>query len=221
MKKHPLIQTLFWTLCVVFITGCQKKSGNIWEDNQTGGQYIHDEKSTSSLWQSSGDGLAGPLNEEFVPLNDEDLRTQFSSSSVPQPRHDLGEGGTPSAEHFEAAKGALASVFSPIFFDTDQYTIVSNRHGEALNKAAAYLKANPRTYIIIEGHCDERGPEQYNLALGTRRANSVRTYLVKHGVSPDQIHTISFGKEQPFALGHNPDAWSQNRRAHFRIHAQR
>ena len=75
-------------------------------------------------------------------------------------------------------------------------------------------------YVIIEGHCDERGPEAYNLALGTRRANYVRSIFLKTGVKADQIHTVSLGKEYPFALGHNQEAWKQNRRAHFRVHSE-
>lgn len=225
MKRNSFIQIGFWSLCALVVTGCQSKSGNIWDDNQTGAKYKH-EQNTSALWQSStstnrGDGLAGPIDEEFVPLNDEDLKTQFAEASVPQPSRDLGEGGLPDADQFDTPKGALASIFSPIFFETDQHTIKGKEYMDAVHKIAAHLKAHKNTYVIIEGYCDERGPEAYNLALGTRRANAVRALLIKDGVSPDQLHTISFGKEKPFATGHTPDAWAQNRRAHFRVHAQR
>jgi len=83
---------------------------------------------------------------------------------------------------------------------------------------ATYLKAHPHTYVIVEGHCDERGPEAYNLALGTRRAQHVRSLLIQHGVNVDQLHTISYGKEQPEAYGHSPQDWAKNRRAHFKIY---
>ena len=221
MKKKNLIQIGFWSLCALIVTGCQSKSGNIWDNNQTGAKYKH-EQNTSALWDSSrGDGLAGPMDEEFVPLNEEDLKTQFSEASVPRPRHDLGEGGIPSADQFDAPRGALASLFSPIFFETDQHSVKGREYMESIHQIAAHLKKHKNTYIIIEGYCDERGPEAYNLALGTRRANAVRALLIKEGVCPDQLHTISFGKEKPFATGHTPDAWAQNRRAHFRVHAQR
>ena len=69
--------------------------------------------------------------------------------------------------------------------------------------------------IIIEGHCDERGTNEYNLALGERRANSAKDYIVNLGVEPSRLKTVSYGEEKPFAEGHSEDAWAQNRRAHF------
>jgi peptidoglycan-associated lipoprotein len=208
----------FLVLGVLLIsTSCQKKSGNIWDDNQTGAKYKKD-NATAALWDSSKDG--GPIDEEFIPLNDEDLRNQFADAASPAPSRELGERGMPSAEQFKAPQGQLASIFAPVFFNTDEHTLKDKEHLSALSRAAAYLKAHPKTYVIIEGHCDERGPEAYNLALGTRRSNFVRSQLIKAGVKPDQIHTVSLGKEHPFALGHNSEAWKQNRRAHFRVHTQ-
>ena len=72
--------------------------------------------------------------------------------------------------------------------------------------------------MYVEGHTDERGPEAYNLSLGTRRANSVRTLLIQKGVDLNQVHTISYGKERPDDNSHTPDAWSKNRRAEFKIY---
>ena len=69
--------------------------------------------------------------------------------------------------------------------------------------------------MIIEGHCDERGTNEYNLALGERRANSAKDYIVNLGVEPARLKTVSYGEEKPFAQGHNEEAWAQNRRAHF------
>lgn len=204
-------------LCTLISTSCQKKSGNIWDDNQTGAKYKQN-NATAALWDSSKDG--GPADEEFIPLNDDDLRNQFADAATPAPSRELGEKGMPSADQFKTPQGALASVFAPVFFNTDEHTLKSQEHLSALHRAAAYLKAHPKTYVIVEGHCDERGPEAYNLALGTRRASYVRSLLIKEGVKPDQIHTVSLGKEHPFAMGHNPEAWSQNRRAHFRVHHQ-
>jgi peptidoglycan-associated lipoprotein len=204
-------------LCTLVSTSCQKKSGNIWDDNQTGAKYKQD-NSTAALWDSSKDG--GPAEEAFIPLNDDDLRNQFADSAIPAPSRELGEKGMPSADQFEAPRGELATVFAPVFFDTNEHTVKNTEYLSALKRTAAYLKAHPKTYVIIEGHCDERGPEAYNLALGTRRSSFVRSHLIKEGVKADQIHTVSLGKEHPFALGHTPDAWSQNRRAHFRVHTQ-
>lgn len=85
----------------------------------------------------------------------------------------------------------------------------------SLEENANFLKENPSVTVQIEGHCDERGGVQYNLALGERRANAVRDYLVAMGVPYDSLSTISLGKERPLAFGHDESAWSQNRRANF------
>ncbi len=204
-------------LCTLLTTSCQKKSGNIWDDNQTGAKYKQ-ENATAALWDSSKNG--GPADEDFVPLNDDDLRNQFADIAVGSHGRELGDKGMPSADQFDAPRGELASIFSPVFFNTDEHTITSKEHLNAIHRAAAYLKTHPNTYVIVEGHCDERGPEAYNLALGSKRASQVRSLLIKQGAKPDQIHTVSLGKEHPFAMGHTPDAWTQNRRAHFRVHTQ-
>jgi peptidoglycan-associated lipoprotein len=194
----------------------------MWEDNQTGAQYS--QKNASSLWgnnnvaSTDNDGFSGPSNESFVPLNEEDLKAQFADGAVPQPSKELGEHGMPSIDEFGMPTGELANVLKPVFFNTDDHILRGKEYLETINKIAMYLKTHSNATIVIEGHCDERAGEAYNLALGSRRANYVRSLLVKQGVNPDQLHTISYGKEHPFAQGHNPDSWSQNRRAHFRVH---
>ncbi|MBS0615159.1 MAG: OmpA family protein [Verrucomicrobia bacterium] len=217
MKKIAVLTSLF---SLLVMTGCQKTSGNIWDDNQTGAKYKHSQQNASALWgsNSSQETLAGgPVEEDFIPLNEEDLKGQFADAA-PQPSKSLGEGGVPMADLFKNPSGELAAVFHPIFFNTDEHVIQGKDQLEFISRAASYLKAHPNMAIIIEGHCDERGPEAYNLALGAKRSNSVRSLLIKKGVHPDQVHTISCGKEFPFALGHNPEAWKQNRRAHFKIY---
>jgi peptidoglycan-associated lipoprotein len=86
-----------------------------------------------------------------------------------------------------------------------------------LEKKAAWLKSHPEYSLKIEGHCDERGTAEYNLALGERRAKVVMSYLVSLGVSPGRISTISYGEERPSASGHDERAWAKNRRAEFRL----
>ena len=86
---------------------------------------------------------------------------------------------------------------------------------QALNADADILKKYPGWTITIEGHCDERGTAEYNLALGERRALAAKTYLVSLGIPADRLRTVSYGKEFPFDPGHSEDAWSKNRRAHF------
>ena len=85
---------------------------------------------------------------------------------------------------------------------------------------AAWLKSNPGNLVLIEGHCDERGTNEYNLALGERRAKSTMNYLVAQGVQASRITIISYGKERPVCTEHNEGCWSNNRRAHFLTKAQ-
>jgi peptidoglycan-associated lipoprotein len=86
---------------------------------------------------------------------------------------------------------------------------------EALSKTAEFLKNYPQIKVTIEGHCDERGSTEYNLALGDRRANATKQYLVSLGISADRMTTVSFGKEKPFCMESNEACWQQNRRGHF------
>jgi peptidoglycan-associated lipoprotein len=82
------------------------------------------------------------------------------------------------------------------------------------------LRKNPQWQVTVEGHCDERGTAEYNLALGERRALAARTYLVSLGIPADKVKTVSYGKEFPFDAGHDEAAWTKNRRAHFVITAK-
>jgi len=106
------------------------------------------------------------------------------------------------------------SPFQPVFFALDSYE-VDGTSQQALNANAALLKKYPSWTITIEGHCDERGTAEYNLALGEKRALSAKTYLVSLGIPADRLRTVSYGKEFPFDPGHDEGAWSNNRRAHF------
>jgi len=106
------------------------------------------------------------------------------------------------------------SPFQPVFYALDSYEVDTTAQ-QALNANAALLKKYPTWVITIEGHCDERGTAEYNLALGEKRALSAKTYLVSLGIPADRLRTVSYGKEFPFDPGHDEGAWSKNRRAHF------
>lgn len=107
----------------------------------------------------------------------------------------------------------LATVSSDrVFFDTDRFNI-DTEDQQTLQSQARWLSQYPTKRIIVEGHADERGTRDYNLALGERRANSAKNYLVALGIAPSRIQVVSFGKERPDALGSDPQAWAQNRRA--------
>jgi peptidoglycan-associated lipoprotein len=106
------------------------------------------------------------------------------------------------------------SPFQPVFFRYDQADIDPDAQ-QVLNANAAIIKKYPTWVVTIEGHSDERGTAEYNLALGERRALAARNYLVSLGIPADRLRTVSYGKEFPFEPGHDEGAWSKNRRAHF------
>ena len=106
------------------------------------------------------------------------------------------------------------SPFQPVFYALDSSEL-DQAGQQALNGDAEILRKYPSWVITIEGHCDERGTAEYNLALGERRALAAKTYLVSLGIPTERLRTVSYGKEFPFDPGHDEAAWSKNRRAHF------
>ncbi len=101
-----------------------------------------------------------------------------------------------------------------VFFNFDSYAITPY-YASVLQKDAAWMKAHPGRVVTIEGNCDERGTVEYNLALGQRRADAAKKYLLSLGIPADRLKTISYGKSKPFDPGHNEAAWAKNRRDHF------
>ena len=101
-----------------------------------------------------------------------------------------------------------------VFYDFDKSELRSDAVAQ-LKTNANWIQSNGARKVVIEGHCDERGTNEYNLALGERRANSAKDYIVNLGVEPARLKTVSYGEEKPFADGHREEAWAQNRRAHF------
>jgi peptidoglycan-associated lipoprotein len=103
-----------------------------------------------------------------------------------------------------------------VYFEFDQYTVTDAARA-VLARHSEWLKARPAAKVTVEGHCDERGTTEYNLALGDKRARAVRDELVKLGIGADRLQAISLGKERPKDPGHDEQAWTQNRRAHFAV----
>ena len=99
-----------------------------------------------------------------------------------------------------------------VFFATNE-SVLTTRSRDTLRKQATWLRKNPDVNVVVEGHADERGTREYNLALGERRANSAKDYLMTYGVSANRISVISYGKERPVDSGSNPLSWSKNRRS--------
>ena len=150
----------------------------------------------------TGEGEAGGFGEGTTTTT-----TPVASQPAPaQATQPAPAGPTPgSAEHL------VAEVGDRVFFDFDKYDLKPGAR-DTLREQANWLKQFPSVTVTIEGHCDERGTREYNLALGERRAASVKDYLAGLGISTSRIATISYGKERPEAEGHIESAWSQNRR---------
>jgi peptidoglycan-associated lipoprotein len=110
-------------------------------------------------------------------------------------------------------------ILKPIYFEYNKSNI-RPEYQPVLENISKWLAKKAAQQLLIEGHCDERGTDEYNLALGERRALAVRRYLVALGISADRVHTISYGEEKPAVLGSDEAAWSKNRRAEFKVSAQ-
>jgi peptidoglycan-associated lipoprotein len=131
----------------------------------------------------------------------------------------------PPAPPAAAAPTPAPPPLKDVFFNFDKSDIGFNEafkedQKPAMNANAASLKANANLKITVEGHCDERGTAEYNLALGERRAKAGKDYLVAAGIAADRIATVSYGKERPFVLGHDENAWKWNRRDHMVVTGQ-
>ena len=148
--------------------------------------------------------------EEEVVLDGQDAAREGITDG---PLNDIYQGD---AQQGGPAPGTQAdlvvNVGDRIFFGTDRYDL-STEARQVLDAQAAWLQQYPNLSVTIEGHADERGTREYNLALGERRANSVRNYLSALGIGPSRVNTVSFGKERPAVPGANESAWAQNRRS--------
>ena len=112
----------------------------------------------------------------------------------------------------ETVEYLASGVPDRVFFATNE-SVLTTASRETLRKQAAWLRKNSKITIVLEGHADERGTREYNLALGERRANAAKDYLMTYGISSDRISVLSYGKERPVDSGSNPLAWSKNRRS--------
>jgi len=162
---------------------------------------VKEEPSIKKEEEAKGTAKEEPAKKE------EEVKKEFQRSMVA--KNEPGIQG----EVFES------NLLKDIHFDFDKYDI-RPEDGAILRENAALLKKFPSMKIQVEGHCDERGTIEYNLALGERRANKTKDYLVSLGISAIRISTISYGKEKPLDPGHNEEAWAKNRRAHTIITAK-
>ncbi len=205
IKKSFIVFVL--VLCVgLVVTGCAKKKVALNRD-RTSVQRSEEASRLEAERTAREAREAQELKErELAKMKEEEAKKAaegaFEKSLVAKKERGI-EG-----EVFET------KLLKDIHFDFDRYEV---RRGdeEALKENAAWLKKNPKAKIQVEGHCDERGTIEYNLALGERRANYTKQYLVSLGIAADRISTISYGKERPLDAGHSEEAWANNRRVHF------
>jgi peptidoglycan-associated lipoprotein len=138
-----------------------------------------------------------------------------SSKSTISPADSSATGAGASSTAGQSSKPVVSGpVLGDIFFDFDS-SALSTEAQEQLKQNAVWIQKNASQSVTIEGHCDERGTDEYNIALGERRATSAKQFLTTLGVSDAKVSTVSYGEEKPFDPGHNEEAWSKNRRGHF------
>ncbi len=147
----------------------------------------------------------GKKEEPAATPADEAVQAQQETAPAEQPSE---------VEAEAAEEPAPEIVLDRVYFEFDKATLTPEAK-RTIEKNAEILKAHPEVTVVIEGHCDERGSTEYNLALGERRAESIKNYLVQLGISPDRLSTLSYGEERPLVEGHNEAAWAKNRRGEF------
>ncbi|MGA8164069.1 MAG: OmpA family protein [Waddliaceae bacterium] len=233
-------------LIVFFLSGCRRSSEDIWDDTKTCGRHMS--KGLRSLGGKHGESRQvchredffrydDPYKsydyEEFEPLPDDEWPKDMSLSEGKKPKETeffQSQAGLrdskkriPGIERFQDPKESeeLGKIFKNLSFPYNSSLVKGKNNLRTVQGVVDFLKSHPKTFVFIAGHCDERGPEAYNLTLGTRRSNAVRDFLIKEGISPEHLFTVSYGKERPLELGHTEDAWSKNRRAEFKIYTNR
>lgn len=217
---------LCFFVSTLILSGCGRSGSETWEDMKTAGRYMgrgvdalcgKDNYESRMLY--SDDDFLGP-EDGFIPLRKEDLHGLVAAADTPlsQPKGMPGQKGIPSIADFYSPPSTLESLFRIVHFDTDEHIVRDQEEVQALIHMARFLKKNPSVYLVVEGHADERASSSYNMALGMRRSNFIRSFLVKNGADQDRVYTVSYGKERPIAMGHTSDQWKINRRSEFKIY---
>lgn len=225
-------------LCLA-LTGCRRSRSDIWDDTQSAGRHMS--RGIRSLGGKQGDSRqicsrdqfynqdlyrnqCMASQQEFVPLSDGQVCHEIAMNDclIPQPRETPGDPGSsiPGLDAFRdpSTIPTLSGIFQNVHFDYNSCLIRGQYNHQIIKNIAEYMRRHPNVYLFVEGHCDERGPEAYNLALGANRSNAVRNMLIKEAVNPNNIFTISYGKERPLVFEHHEEAWARNRRVEFKVY---
>ena len=165
--------------------------------------------------------FSGACSKKVVTRSDDTAgestqRTSNIYNSSPQSDNLGGAQDITDDKYARSSDDTMMINLEDIYFEFDRSTLTSESQ-EILRKKAKWLKANRNVKVVIEGHCDNRGTNEYNLALGDRRAASTKAFLVNLGISSSRMVTISYGEERPLMHGQNEKAWAKNRRAHFEV----
>jgi len=239
MKPKKTFSVLFaLTFCLLLLPSCTRRPSEVWDDAKTSsrhfrnGLYALAGKCPESRqvfsreeflgWQEQPYSF-GCQESEFIGIPQESCNAiVMNDYAISQPIETPGDPGSsiPGIDAFQdpSCVPGLNALFQNIHFEYNSHFVKSDENINRVIQIANYLKSHPRVYLFIEGHCDERGPEAYNLALGARRSNAVRGMLLEQGVNPDHVFTISYGKERPLVFGTNEASWAQNRRAEFKVY---
>jgi peptidoglycan-associated lipoprotein len=189
--KRMLLMMLFAAVISVLafsVSGCAKKKVTAEEEMGAAAEE-------TAL--QPGDAGYEKIYEESMASKEESLEAQAAMEKEP-----------------EVLEGRTSAPLLPIYFDFDKSNIREDQRARIVENAT-FLSENKAVRVRIEGNCDERGTNEYNMALGERRANSAKKYLVNLGIHEDRMHTISYGEEKPLLHGHDEYSWAQNRRDDF------
>lgn len=167
-----------------------------------------EEETVSDTQTTAGERPAAEITDEQDITTDTGVKLDESETVGERPLSDM------TLDEINAAE-----FLKNVFYDFDKYDLTQESI-DGLEQNGRWLMANASVKVIIEGHCDERGTDEYNLALGEKRANAARDFLIRFGVESDRLMTASYGESRPFDPGHDEAAWAMNRRAHFRVFAR-
>lgn len=236
-----LKQTAVFVTALALLGSCSRSYQEAWDDSKTASRHMG--RGMCALGGKQGDSqlianheqfMGRPTRQDFIPLGDETAYRQLTLGDVsalesleqevaalPQPKESPGDPGSsvPGIQEFSdpARDAQLGRIFKNIKFPYNSSVVKGDESLKTLHAIKDYLLRHPETYLFIEGHCDERGPQAYNLSLGTRRANSLRNFLIGQGVDLERLFTISYGKERPIVKGHDESSWQTNRRGQFKL----
>ncbi len=197
MKRHFLLAASLVIMALFVFQGCASRKVS----NPVGPSGTEEGMQTGEMGSAQKTEEATTIPSEQESISEQEVPT-LKTTTVQEPKV---------AEISEEEK---AEVFKDIHFDFDRYDI-RDEDRPILKKIADWMIEHPSVKLIIEGHCDERGTNEYNLGLGDRRASAAKQYLVSLGVSMSRLSTVSYGEERPLCTEHNEQCWWRNRRAHF------